>query len=335
METVIKVPNSSVVTEAAELIKSGEVVGIPTETVYGLGADATNVSAVEKIFIAKGRPQDNPLIVHISSMEMLKFVTSEVSKEAKKLAEKFWPGPLTLVLPKSENIPSAVSAGLNTVGVRMPDHKTALAIIEKSGVPVAAPSANTSGKPSPTTANHVKTDLDGKISLVVDGGICCHGVESTVVTVKDNKVTILRPGFITAEDFESEGFTAEYSKGVFDELEKGEKALSPGMKYKHYSPKANVIILDGDYEKVKEFSKTIKEDDVYFLLFNEDEDFTLPYLTYGNTAQKQANTMYDKLREFDRLKAKTVYVMSPIKDGVGMAVYNRMLRSAGFEVIKL
>ena len=335
METVIKVPNSSVVTEAAELIKSGEVVGIPTETVYGLGADATNVSAVEKIFIAKGRPQDNPLIVHISSMEMLKFVTSEVSKEAKKLVEKFWPGPLTLVLPKSENIPSAVSAGLNTVGVRMPDHKTALAIIEKSGVPVAAPSANTSGKPSPTTANHVKTDLDGKISLVVDGGICCHGVESTVVTVKDNKVTILRPGFITAEDFESEGFAAEYSKGVFDELEKGEKALSPGMKYKHYSPKANVIILDGDYEKVKEFSKTIKEDDVYFLLFNEDEDFTLPYLTYGNTAQKQANTMYDKLREFDRLKAKTVYVMSPIKDGVGMAVYNRMLRSAGFEVIKL
>ena len=335
MKTLVKKPDEVAVLEGAKLIKSGEIVGMPTETVYGLGADATNPDAIKKVFLAKGRPQDNPLIVHISSMEMMKFVVREIPEFAKNLADKFWPGPLTIVLPKSDNIPDCVSAGLSTVGVRMPNHKAALALIEKSGTPIAAPSANTSGKPSPTTANHVLDDMDGKIPLILDGGMCCHGVESTVISVKDNTVTILRPGFITAEDFESEGYKVEYSKGVFSELSKGEIALSPGMKYKHYSPKADVIIVDGEYDKIKEFAKTVKGEGVYFLTFNKDSEFPCSHLAFGSTAQEQATNFYDKLREFDELKAKTVYAMSPIKDGVGVAVYNRMLRSAGFEVIKL
>ena len=335
MKTLVKKPDEVAVLEGAKLIKSGEIVGMPTETVYGLGADATNPDAIKKVFLAKGRPQDNPLIVHISSMEMMKFVVREIPEFAKNLADKFWPGPLTIVLPKSDNIPDCVSAGLSTVGVRMPNHKAALALIEKSGTPIAAPSANTSGKPSPTTANHVLEDMDGKIPLILDGGMCCHGVESTVISVKDNTVTILRPGFITAEDFESEGYKVEYSKGVFSELSKGEIALSPGMKYKHYSPKADVIIIDGEYDKIKEFAETVKGEGVYFLLYNKDSEFPCSHLAFGSTAQEQATNFYNRLREFDELKAKTVYAMSPIKDGVGVAVYNRMLRSAGFEVIKL
>ena len=335
MKTLVKKPDEVAVLEGAKLIKSGEIVGMPTETVYGLGADATNPDAIKKVFLAKGRPQDNPLIVHISSMEMMEFVVKEIPEFAKNLADKFWPGPLTIVLPKSDNIPDCVSAGLDTVGVRMPNHKAALALIEKAGTPIAAPSANTSGKPSPTTANHVLEDMDGKIPLILDGGMCCHGVESTVISVKDNTVTILRPGFITAEDFESEGYKVEYSKGVFSELSKGEIALSPGMKYKHYSPKADVIIIDGEYDKIKEFAETVKGEGVYFLLYNKDSEFPCSHLAFGSTAHEQATNFYDKLREFDELKAKTVYAMSPIKDGVGVAVYNRMLRSAGFEVIKL
>ena len=335
MKTLVKKPDEVAILEGAKLIQNGEIVGMPTETVYGLGADATNPEAIKKVFLAKGRPQDNPLIVHISSMEMMEFVVKEIPKFAKNLADKFWPGPLTIVLPKSDNIPDCVSAGLSTVGVRMPNHKAALALIEKSGTPIAAPSANTSGKPSPTTANHVLEDMDGKIPLILDGGMCCHGVESTVISVKDNTVTILRPGFITAEDFECEGYKVEYSKGVFSELSKGEIALSPGMKYKHYSPKADVIIVDGEYDKIKEFAKTVKGEGVYFLTYNKDSEFPCSHLAFGSTANEQATNFYDKLIEFDELKAKTVYAMSPIKDGVGVAVYNRMLRSAGFEVIKL
>lgn len=335
MKTEVKKPTEKVIKEAARLINSGEIVAMPTETVYGLSADATNVEAVKKVFVAKGRPQDNPLIVHVSSMDMLDFVASEVSNSALKLVKKFWPGPLTIVLPKSDNIPSTVSAGLDTVGVRMPGHSVALEFIKACGVPIAAPSANTSGKPSPTTAEHVKIDLDGKIPLIIDGGSSIRGVESTVITVNDDTVTILRPGFITAEDFEAEGFNAKYSSGVFNELSGGEKPLSPGMKYKHYSPKANVIIIEGNYDSVLKFADTINEKGVYFLLYENDERFPFPHLAYGKTAKEQASNIYNKLREFDKLNAKTVYAMSPVRNGIGEAVYNRLLRSAGFEVIKL
>lgn len=335
MKTEIKKATDEVLEYAANLIKSGEVVGMPTETVYGLAADATNVKAVEHIFKVKGRPQDNPLIVHISSYDMLDFVVNNVPSDAKKLMEAFWPGPLTIVLPKSQNIPDTVSAGLSTVGVRMPSSTAALKFIEACKVPIAAPSANTSGKPSPTTAEHVKLDMDGKIPLIIDGGACQKGVESTVITVKDNLVTILRPGFITAEDFISEGFDAVYSKGVFDELKTDEKVLSPGMKYKHYSPKANVILIDGGYEKVVDFAKTVTDTNTYFLIYNDDENFPCKYLSYGDTDKQQAKNIYNKLREFDELNAKTVYAMCPVMSGIGKAVYNRMLRSAGFEVIRL
>ena len=335
MKTEIKKATDDVINQAAGLISAGEVVGMPTETVYGLAADATNIQAVKHIFEVKGRPQDNPLIVHISSYNMLEFVAKEIPSGARKLMNAFWPGPLTIVLPKSDNIPDTVSAGLDTVGVRVPGSNAALKFIEACGVPIAAPSANTSGKPSPTTAEHVKLDLNGKIPLIIDGGACQKGVESTVITVENDLVTILRPGFITAEDFISEGFEAEYSKGVFDELKTDEKVLSPGLKYKHYSPKANVILLDGEYEKVYEFAKSINDKETYFLLYNDDENFPCPHLSYGSTDKEQALNIYNKLREFDELNVKTVYAMCPVMSGVGKAVYNRMLRSAGFEVIKL
>lgn len=329
-------PNDVGIEEAAGLLKSGEVVGIPTETVYGLAADATNEEAVKKIFIAKGRPQDNPLIVHISDISTLADYVKDVPDIAYQLAEKFWPGPLTMVLPKKEIIPYTTSGGLDTVGIRFPSNKIAQEIIKTCGKPLAAPSANLSGSPSPTTAKHVFDDMNGRVPAIVDGGACEVGVESTVISFEGDTVRLLRPGYISIENLKSVTQNVVADKGILNKIGEADKVLSPGMKYKHYSPKANVIIVESNLEDFISYVSEHKSENTYAMIFNNDKDnFPFKYLTYGNSSAEQAHEIFDKLREFDKLGADTVFARSPSKDGVGLAVYNRLLRAAGFEVVKI
>ena len=237
--------------EAAALIKQGEAVAFPTETVYGLGADGLNGEAVRKIFEAKGRPQDNPLIVHICGMEMLHGIVSEVPERAKKLAAAFWPGPLTMVMPRGPEVSEVTCAGLDTVGVRMPSHPVVQAVIKASGVAFAAPSANLSGKPSPTNAQDTFVDMDGRLPLILDGGESAVGVESTVGAVTGEHPMILRPGYVTKEQMEAVlGEEVLVSPAILEKLKDGEVARSPGMKYKHYAPKADLVLVEGETDKV-------------------------------------------------------------------------------------
>lgn len=336
-------PTELNIKKVANCLKNGEVVAIPTETVYGLAADALNAKAVEKIFLAKGRPQDNPLIVHINTVEMLNTIVSTIPKTALQLATCFWPGPLTIVLPRSANISNIVSGGLNTVGVRMPAHPIARAIITATNKPLAAPSANLSGSPSPTTAMHVLQDMNTRIPYIVDGGNCTVGVESTVLSLIDIP-TILRPGFITAEEIASVLQTdVKIADAVIAPLKEDESAASPGMKYKHYSPKANIILLKGDFPSFKQFienkiAQTKENEMIWALCFEEDApNLTTPYITYGRQEDSatQANALFSALRTLDEKGAKTVYARMPKKDGIGLAVYNRILRAAAFQVKEL
>lgn len=319
---------------AANLINKGEVIAMPTETVYGLAADATNPDAIRRIFKIKGRPQDNPLIVHISDFSMMERLTVNVPQIAYKLAEKFWPGPLTIVLPKSNLVPHEISAGLDTVAIRMPSHDAALKLIEESGVPIAAPSANKSGSPSPTTANHVFDDLNGQIPIILDGGSCKIGLESTVVKFENEEVIILRPGIVTVEGIKGYGFTVRLASGVFEPPDNDAPIESPGMKYKHYSPKARVILVDSDIDEFTKYVESNFSDGDFCLIFDSDSDtMRLPHLTYGGDSREQAEQLFNKLRELDKLNASRVFVRCPNKHGIGLAVYNRLLRAAGFEVV--
>lgn len=322
---------------AAALLKDGKVVGVPTETVYGLGADATNSEAVRAVFAAKGRPADNPLIVHISRMDMLENVALEIPDLAYKLAERFWGGPLTMVFKKRDIIPSVTSGGLDTVGVRMPSHPIIKRIIELAGIPIAAPSANISGYPSPTIAEHVMSDMSGKISAVVDGGDCRYGVESTVISFDDfQTVRILRPGCVTKEDLEEVCKTVIIDEAVLNDVEGQDNVPSPGMKYKHYSPKANIVIVDSSLEGFKNYISQHNGKRIYSLIYDrESKAFPYQHLTYGDNSAEQAHQLFGKLRELDKIGAEMVYVRTPDKNGVGLAVYNRLIRAAGFEVIKL
>lgn len=336
-ETRILSPDSEGLSCAREEILHGGVVGIPTETVYGLAANAWDAAAVEKIFQAKGRPADNPLIVHISEFSEIYEVAAEVTQTAKKLGKAFWPGPLTMILKKSGRIPSIVSAGLDTVGIRMPSHPVARKLIKSCGVPLAAPSANVSGKPSPTTAEHVYHDLKGKIRYILDGGESSVGLESTVVLVLEDGVKILRPGGITVEDFLQVVSTVTVDDGVFSRLDDGAKAASPGMKYKHYSPAANVIMVEGSLEEFQTYVAAHQTDQTGVLVFaGEEGGFSLPCFTFGEEkdSASQANRLFDVLREIDQSDLDTVYARVPSKKGVGMAVYNRLLRACGFQVQK-
>lgn len=337
-ETRILQPNAQALELAKQEILSGQVVGMPTETVYGLAANAFDEDAVKKIFEAKGRPQDNPLIVHIADMEMISQVVSQFSETAQKLAEAFWPGPLTMILPKSDKIPLAVTAGLNTVGVRMPSHPVARDFIRACGVPIAAPSANVSGKPSPTKASHVYHDLNGKIGCILDGGECEVGLESTVVLVGDDQVNILRPGKISVDDFLKVVSTVQVDDGVFTQLSDDRKAVSPGMKYKHYSPNANVIMVEGSISDFCEYVSKNADERTGVLVFEGEESlFRIPCVTYGKQtdSSQQANRLFDALRQLDQQNLTTVFARVPDKGGVGLAVYNRLLRACGFEVVRL
>ena len=334
METKLLSDHAADLLEAAALLQQGKVVGIPTETVYGLAADARNPEAVRQIFAAKGRPADNPLIVHIAEMQALEQVAAVVPPLAVKLAERFWPGPLTMILPKRSDIPEITSGGLDTVGIRMPSHPVARALILLSGVPIAAPSANISGYPSPTTAQHVMRDMHGKIAAVVDGGGCSVGVESTVIALEnDDTVRILRPGYVTKEMLEEIVPQVTLDPAILHQLKEGQTVRSPGMKYQHYSPQAHVILVEGEWQNFAAYAEQNKADGVYALVFDGEE--TLPCLTYGASGQEQAQQIFSKLRELDDRGAHKVYVRAPKPEGIGLAVYNRLIRAAGFEVIQV
>lgn len=335
METLKLKDDKTGIEKAADILKNGGIVAIPTETVYGLAANCFDKRAVKNIFFAKGRPQDNPLIVHISNMDMLKEIARDIPEIALKCAEKFWPGPFTMVLPKTDKIGDCISPNLNTVAVRMPENKVALEIINASGLPLAAPSANTSGSPSPTSASHVEADLDGKIDAIVYSSDCKVGVESTVVTFCENPPRLLRPGGITVEQLR-EITDIAVDKAVLSEPEKGKQVASPGMKYKHYAPKTESFLVEGTSEKFVSFvnSKT----NAVAICFREDvEKITVPTLCYGDEADETtlAHSVFSALREVDEMGADKAYIHAPSKKGIGLAVYNRLLRACGFKVINL
>ncbi len=334
MLTKIKPFSDESAEEAAVILKSGGLVAIPTETVYGLAANALDENAVHAIFEAKGRPQDNPLIVHISDREMITPLVTDIPELAQRLAEKFWPGPLTIIFNKSEKIPNATSGGLPTVAVRMPNNNAAREIIRRCGFPLAAPSANTSGKPSPTTAAHVLDDMNGKIPLIIDGGECSVGVESTVICFSDGKIRILRPGGITPKDL-SEFAEVTVDKAVTSQPKADERVMCPGMKYKHYSPKADVYIVNAHGRAFSEYcvKRARRENNLLALSAGAAEGEI--FRDYGATSEEQAQRLFSLLRKADELGASTVLVEMPSREEMGLAVYNRLLRAAAFRIIEV
>ena len=334
METLfLKAHNTHDVERAGEILRAGGLVAIPTETVYGLAADALNGTAVKKIFAAKGRPSDNPLIVHISGFSQLAPLVKEVPEAAKRLAQAFWPGPLTIILEKSALVPMETSGGLDTVAVRMPRHPAARAVIEAAGVPLAAPSANLSGRPSPTSFAHVREDLTGRVDALLDGGPCDVGVESTVITLAGDVPRVLRPGGVTLAQLQAVLGQVELDPAVLHSLREGAKASSPGMKYKHYAPKAEVTLVDASPE---EFAAYVNErKGGWALCFQEDLPFVEgPAISLGSRYDGggQARRLFGALLELDKKGAQTAFAHCPSRAGVGLAVYNRLLRAAGFRV---
>lgn len=323
---------------AAALLRDGQLVAIPTETVYGLAADAQNGEAVASIFKAKGRPADNPLIVHIADINDLSPLVKTVPPCAEALASAFWPGPLTMIFEKAPHIPNEVTAGLNTVAIRMPSHPVARRLIALSGCALAAPSANRSGIPSPTEARRVAEDMDGRIAAIVDGGRCEVGVESTVIDVSGETVRVLRPGAVTVEMLQSVVGEVEVDGAVLRPLHEHETASSPGMKYKHYAPNARVILVHGSADAYRQYVNDQNAYGIAAVCFDDETDgIQVPVYTYGarTDTATQANRLFELLRRLDEDGVKIAYVACPTTDGIGLAVYNRLLRAAGFEVIVL
>lgn len=322
---------------AANIIQNGGLVAIPTETVYGLGANGLDENAVGKIFEAKGRPQDNPLILHISGPEQIELFCHHIPQKAYDLAEAFWPGPLTIVLPAKECVPKRTTGGLSTVAVRCPDHAAAREIIRLAGVPIAAPSANISGKPSTTTAAHVLHDHDGKIDMIVDGGPCRVGVESTIVDLTEERPRLLRPGGIGPEELLAVLGDLVVDKAVTDEVSKDEIVKAPGMKYRHYAPQEPVVIVSGSREKAAAYIRSHFEPGDRVLCFDEE----LPLyegcdpLSYG--CEADVNTLsaglFAALRELDDPKIHQVYARCPVGGGVAYAVQNRLKKAAAFHIV--
>lgn len=321
---------------AAAVIRQGGLVVFPTETVYGLGGDATNADAAKKIYAAKGRPSDNPLIIHVATPEDAEpyAVTSETYY---RLARAFMPGPLTVILPKKETIPYSVTGGLDSVAVRCPSDPTAHALIAAAGVPIAAPSANLSGKPSPTCAEHVIHDLDGRVDLILAGGECEIGLESTIVKLDGTKATLLRPGGITYDALCCVLDEVEIASAVTKQLGENERPLSPGMKYRHYAPASPVVLLCGEPDVVLDFCrKEAATRDALFLCYDEEVDAigAAKCLPVGarNDLPTQAHKLFAALREADKRAPEIVYAHLPPTDGMGLALYNRMIRAAAHTV---
>ncbi len=346
MDTKVLKPTNENIKIAADILKEGGLVAFPTETVYGLGADAMNAEAVANVYKAKGRPSDNPMIVHISRASDIGQLTPRLSATIVKLIENFWPGPLTLVLKKKEGVPDVTTGGLDTVAVRMPDNEIALKLISEAGCPVAAPSANISGRPSPTKAQHVIDDLSGKIDAVLDGPDCRVGIESTVLDVTGEVPTILRPGIVTAEDVEAVlEQKVLYDKHLFKDKaginfdENGKpleaedpdfKPKSPGMKYKHYAPKAQMTIFEGQRDKVKAEIARVKH-------LNEMIGVKVGVILFEEKAFREAaHDLFADLREMDAQNVDLILAGAlSDTDGVGFAVMNRMLKSAGYNIVKV
>lgn len=319
--------------EAKRLINDGEVVGIPTETVYGLAANALNEDAVKKIFVAKGRPSDNPLIVHIARFDDLEPLVAEIPDKVKIMADAFWPAPLTMIMKKSDKVSDIVSGNLNTVAVRMPKSDYARAIIEATGCPLAAPSANLSGSPSPTNARYVYEDMNGRIPLIIDGGNCEIGVESTVISFAEEPPRLLRPGGVTLEEMTALIGEIVVDDAVLNKLDEGAVASSPGMKYKHYAPTADITIIKSDFNTFKSLCEN--EENVTALCFDdENEHLNCKAVTYGNKddGYSQSARLFDALRELDEMGAAKVYARCPETKGMGLAVYNRLIRASGFKI---
>ena len=339
MTEVLK-PTAEALFEAGQRIRRGEVVGFPTETVYGLGGDAGNDEAIERIFSAKGRPGDNPLIVHIADPDQIgTVIEGELPEQARKLAEAYWPGPMTMILPKGRNISFKTTAGLDSVGVRLPDHPVARAFIRAAGVPIAAPSANLSGKPSPTTAEHVRKDMEGRIPLILDGGESRVGLESTVIDVRSLPVRILRPGGITPQMVADVLGEVEVDGSVLRPLREGETARSPGMKYKHYAPDGSLVIVKGSTQAAAReicalYDATEGEKCIFALEGNRALYGARRVLSLGKDPAGAAHKLFGALREMDDRKVNAIFSEAVEAEGIGLAVMNRLGRAAAFHIIE-
>lgn len=338
MKTVILSADAPGTAEkAAQLIQNGQLVALPTETVYGLGADGLNPQAVAKIFQAKGRPQDNPLILHIADAAQLDNFCQDIPEAAYTLADIFWPGPLTMVLPAKSIVPKCTTAGLPTVAVRCPDSAVTRQIIRLSGVPIAAPSANLSGKPSTTTAEHVLHDHDGKLELIVDGGACRVGVESTIIDLTEHPPRLLRPGGVTPEQLTAVLGEITVDKSVTAQIDKDAVVKAPGMKYRHYAPDCRVLIVSGSTDAAARYIHTHYAPGDRVLCFAEE----LPLyqdcapLAYGKEAENDSLSagLFAALRELDDPAVKTVYARCPVGGGIAYAVQNRLKKAAAFQII--
>lgn len=340
MVTELLEVNAASIEKAARLIRAGELVGFPTETVYGLGANALDADAVPRIFAAKGRPADNPLIVHVSCVEEIPPLVARIPEAAKRLMDAFWPGPMTLILPKAACIPDCVSAGLDTVGIRLPASEAARALIAAAGCPIAAPSANRSGRPSPTTAQHVFEDMDGRIPLILDGGPCQVGVESSVIDATGDVPIILRPGGVTPEMVEAAAGGVRVDEHVMRPLAEGDVARSPGMKYKHYAPQAKTVIFSGARERViaaicARYDAAAQAGECVAILGFDEHDFgARTRISLGSETQPQdaAARLFAALRELDA-RGETLALCEAVPTaGIGLAVMNRMGRAAAFDI---
>ncbi len=323
----------------AEAIKQGKLVLFPTETVYGIGADALNETAVKKIYVAKGRASDNPLIAHISNIEMLEKLVENVGEIEKKLIEKFWPGPLTIVFKKRKIVPDIITGGLDTVAIRMPSNIIARKLIDYSNCPIAAPSANISGKPSGTLVEDIIEELDGKVEYIIDSGKVEIGVESTVIRVVDNVVHILRPGKITKEDIEKIGIEVYIEKQILGEYKEGEKVMSPGIKYKHYAPNTKcILVYSKNNEKMVEKIKELAQEKNVVILSKSQNiaKYNIKNkLNMGETLEEISQNIFTLLRKADKYNAELILIEGVEKTGLGLAIMNRLIRACAHEFVEI
>ncbi len=330
--------------EAAREIRKGKLVLFPTETVYGIGANALDEEAVKKIFIAKGRAQDNPLIVHVSNMKMVEDIVDNIGGLERKLIEKFWPGPLTIIFQRKskEVIPNVVTANLDTVGIRMPSNLIAKELIEKSGVPIAAPSANVSGKPSGTKVEDIISELDGKVAYILDGGLTDIGLESTVIKVENNKIDILRPGKITKEQLEQVAEEVEIDKHVLEKVEQNEVVSSPGMKYRHYAPSTKCMMIYSEdkermIEKINEVTKQMQKEDKKVLVIGKKEHLEKYVVdkkwNMGGTLEEVAKNIFTLLRKVDKEQVDLVILEGVGDKELGLAITNRLIRACAYHYL--
>ena len=331
--------NDETIARGAEILKRGGLLGIPTETVYGLGANALDADACRRIYEAKGRPQDNPLIIHIPDSSWLPRYCRSVPESAYRLADAFWPGPLTMILPKQDIVPMRTTGGLDTVGVRCPNHPVTLALIRAAGVPIAAPSGNTSGRPSPTTAADMMEDMDGKIDGVFDGGACSVGVESTIIDLTCTPPRLLRAGGLPLEALQDVLGEVIVDKCITQLMTDGEHPKAPGMKYRHYAPKAPVTVVTGDGAKSAAYIAAHAPTSAGVICFSEFVPMFSSQVVHdlGSELDKseQARRVFDALREFDATSVPEIYAQCPDEAGLGLAIGNRLKKAAGFHVVEV